>query len=137
MLKSRSLPEICPYSEFFWSIFSCIWTEYGEILHLFVFSRNARKTPNMDTFHAVDIFKDLAFYLKLFNKLYNIGCSDYSTKLVMMDRFFESFWFVWQRNVGLNLFPTGTITKDFQHLKTLAHREQDLKLPTVFFVVSK
>ena len=26
------LREKCPYSEFFWSIFSRIWTEYGEIL---------------------------------------------------------------------------------------------------------
>ena len=26
-----SLREKCPYSEFFWSVFSCIWTEYGEM----------------------------------------------------------------------------------------------------------
>ena len=26
-----SLGEKCPYSEFFWSIFSRTWTEYGEI----------------------------------------------------------------------------------------------------------
>ena len=31
----------CPYSELFWSAFSRIRTEYGEI------------TPNTDTFHAV------------------------------------------------------------------------------------
>ena len=24
------LREMCPYSEFFWSVFSCIQTEYGE-----------------------------------------------------------------------------------------------------------
>ena len=31
--KVRTLREKCPYSEFFWSVFSRIWTEYGEILH--------------------------------------------------------------------------------------------------------
>ena len=25
-----SMREKCPYSEFFWSVFSGIWTEYGE-----------------------------------------------------------------------------------------------------------
>ena len=28
-----SLREKCPYSGLFWSAFSCIWTEYGEILN--------------------------------------------------------------------------------------------------------
>ena len=33
MQRSMELPlrEKCPYSEFFWSIFPRIWTEYGEI----------------------------------------------------------------------------------------------------------
>ena len=39
------LREKCLYSEFFWSVFSHIHTEYGEI--------RTRKTLNMDTFHAV------------------------------------------------------------------------------------
>ena len=29
--KCLTLPEKCPYWEFFWSVFSRIWTEYGEI----------------------------------------------------------------------------------------------------------
>ena len=29
--KPTTLREKCPYSEFFWSVFSGIWTEYGEI----------------------------------------------------------------------------------------------------------
>ena len=28
---SKALHEKCPYSEFFWSVFSRIWTEYGEM----------------------------------------------------------------------------------------------------------
>ena len=28
----HTLSEKCPYSEFFWSVYSCIWIEYEEIL---------------------------------------------------------------------------------------------------------
>ena len=31
LVKTLSLREKCPYSEFFYSIFFSIWTEYGEI----------------------------------------------------------------------------------------------------------
>ena len=34
----RSLLEKCPYSEFFWSVLSCIRSEYGEIWSIFPFS---------------------------------------------------------------------------------------------------
>ena len=44
LVKLLTLLEKCPYSEFFWSVFSLIWTEHGE---------KRRKTPNTDTFHAV------------------------------------------------------------------------------------
>ena len=48
----------CLFSEFFWSVFSRIWTEYGEIPSVSPYSvrmqeTTARKTPNTDTFHAV------------------------------------------------------------------------------------
>ena len=39
VLKPRkTLPEWCPYSEFFWSVFSRIRTEYGEILRISPYS---------------------------------------------------------------------------------------------------
>ena len=46
------------YSEFFWSVFSRIRTEYGEVgVYLRIQSRcgkmRTRKTPNTGTFHAV------------------------------------------------------------------------------------
>ena len=55
---------VWPYSEFFWSVFSRIWTEYGEIFcisQIFCISlcsirmreNTEQKNPNMDTFHAV------------------------------------------------------------------------------------
>ena len=31
--ENQALRKKCPYSEFFWSVFSCIRTEYGEILN--------------------------------------------------------------------------------------------------------
>ena len=31
----KTLHEKCPYSEFFWSVFSRIWSEYGERISLY------------------------------------------------------------------------------------------------------
>ena len=45
LLKKFQLLEKRPYSEFFWSLFSHIWAEYGKI--------PTRKTPNTGTFHVV------------------------------------------------------------------------------------
>ena len=48
--------EKCPYSEFFWSVFSRVWSEYGEIPPLIQSECGkirTRKIPNMETFHAV------------------------------------------------------------------------------------
>ena len=51
-----ALREKSQYSEFFWSVFSRIWTEYLEILSLCIQSKCGkiwtRKTSNTDTFHA-------------------------------------------------------------------------------------
>ena len=44
------------YSEFFWSVFSRIRTEYAEISLRIQYEcrkTRTRKSPNMDTFHAV------------------------------------------------------------------------------------
>ena len=61
-----TLREMCPYSEFFWPVFSRIRTEYGEIRSISPHSvrlrentdqkklhKVTRKTPYLDTFHAV------------------------------------------------------------------------------------
>ena len=59
-----------PYSEFFWYVFSCIWTEYGEILRNAPYSvrmreNRTKKTPNTDTFHVLFVHsvKKPKFYL--------------------------------------------------------------------------
>ena len=41
-----TLREKCPYSEFFWSIFSHIWTEYGEILRISPYSVRMRENTD-------------------------------------------------------------------------------------------
>ena len=53
-VASSSLPKRCRWSEFFWSVFSCIRTVYENIrIHSECGKIRTRKTPNMDTFHAV------------------------------------------------------------------------------------
>ena len=51
LLHMHSLREKCPKMEFFWSVFSCIRTEYGEIRSISPYSvqmwenRNQKKLP--------------------------------------------------------------------------------------------
>ena len=49
-IQSITLREKCPYSELFWSAFSHIWTEYGEILRISPYS--ARMRENTDQNHS-------------------------------------------------------------------------------------
>ena len=67
-----SLREKCPYSKLFWSAFSHIRTEYGEILRISPYSvrmqENAGKmrtriTPNTDTFYAVKLTKKFSTWV--------------------------------------------------------------------------
>ena len=43
---SGALREKCPYSGFFWSVFSRIWTEYGEILRISAYSVRMRQNAD-------------------------------------------------------------------------------------------
>ena len=52
-----SLCKMGPYSELFWSVFSCIRTEYGESE---CWKIRTRITPNTDTFHLVYGYRCLA-----------------------------------------------------------------------------
>ena len=59
--KTVNTREKCMYSELFWSGFSSVRTEYGEIRIVSLCIRSecgkmrTRITPNMDTFYAVSI----------------------------------------------------------------------------------
>ena len=59
-LQNRALREKCSYSEFFWSVFPCIWIEYSVSLRIQSECGKIRtkKTLNTDTFHAV-VFRTL------------------------------------------------------------------------------
>ena len=50
--------KACPYSEFFWSAFSSIWTEHGEIrsIQFQCGKMQARITLNTDTFYVVCVW---------------------------------------------------------------------------------
>ena len=56
------LRKKCPYSELFWSAYSRIRTEYGEILRISPYSvrMRTRITPNTDTFYAMLTFVEIA-----------------------------------------------------------------------------
>ena len=54
----NTLREKCLYSEFYWPVFSCIWTECGEIrvsrrIQSECGKIGTRKSPNTDTFHTM------------------------------------------------------------------------------------
>ena len=56
--NSIALQKKCLHSEFFWSVFSRIWTEYGDLQSKSPYSvrmqENADlKNPNTDTFQAM------------------------------------------------------------------------------------
>ena len=63
--QEQALREQCLYSEFFRSVFSSIWTEYGEMRSISLYSAHMRentvkkKTPNTDTFHAEKLIHDI------------------------------------------------------------------------------
>ena len=48
ILSSIPLREKCPYSEIFWSAFSRIWTEYGEILRVSPYSVRIRENADQN-----------------------------------------------------------------------------------------
>ena len=42
-----ALREKCPYSELFWSVFSRIWTEYGEIIRISPYSIQVQENTDL------------------------------------------------------------------------------------------
>ena len=59
--EHKTLRKNCPDTEFFWSIFSRIWTGYGDLRTKSPYSAQIRehtdqKTPYLDTFHAVKMY---------------------------------------------------------------------------------
>ena len=57
----------CPYSEFFWSLFSRIRTEYGEIQSISVFSPNAGKYRPEKLYEYEHFSHSVTFFRNLFS----------------------------------------------------------------------
>ena len=50
----HSLRKKCPYADLFWSVFSRIWTQYGDIRKISKCGKiRTNVTTNKDTFHTV------------------------------------------------------------------------------------
>ena len=67
-----SLGKKCPNSEFFWSVYLRIWTEYGDLQANFLFSLYAEKygeekRPSLDIVHALCFIQKLLKFLS-YNK---------------------------------------------------------------------
>ena len=48
IFTTLALREKCPYSELFWSVFSHIWTEYGEIQSISPYSVQMRENTDQN-----------------------------------------------------------------------------------------
>ena len=63
----ETLRENCPNTEFFfWSVFSGIWTEYGEILRISPYSVRMRENMDQENFRIWTLFKQWESPLELF-----------------------------------------------------------------------
>ena len=78
------LHEKCLYLEFFWSVFSRIRTEYGEILSMFVFSPNAGKC-GQEKFQIRTLFTQCLCLKKL--SLFGIFIHHVPFKLIFFKQF--------------------------------------------------
>ena len=96
---SLAVREKCPYLELFWSVFSRIRIEYGQIRSIFTCSVQMRKmrtkiTPNTDTFYAVlDPLKYLwcSFFAKIINSFQlNIEKQTWKVKVTFCKRCFKT-----------------------------------------------
>ena len=56
---SLSQREKCPYSELFWSAFSGIWTEHGEILRIYPHSVQMRENTDQNNSECGDILRSV------------------------------------------------------------------------------
>ena len=66
-----ALPEKCPYSEFFWSICSRIWTEYWEIWSIFPYSVRMRENTDQKNSEHGHFLRSVE--VRLFRTLSNIN----------------------------------------------------------------
>ena len=57
-----ALCEMCPNTEFFWSVFSCIRTEYGEIRNIFPYPLRMRQNTDQKKLRIWTLFTHAVYY---------------------------------------------------------------------------
>ena len=62
IFSGPTLREECPNTSFCWSVFSCIQTEYGEIISPYLFSPNAGK-------HGTEKVRNSTLFTQCWGKL--------------------------------------------------------------------
>ena len=94
-LSSLTLHEKCPYSELFWSAFSPIWNEYGEILRISLYS--VRMWENMD--------QNNSEYGLLLCSVIFVKKNHFSIQIhhnpICTDTF---FWILWRIEINVGIF---------------------------------
>ena len=55
-----TLPDKCPYLDLFWSAFSCIRTEYGEILRISLYSVRMRENADQNNSEYVHFLHNMS-----------------------------------------------------------------------------
>ena len=89
LTEKLSLCEKCPYSELFWSAFSRIWTEYGEILRISPYSVRMLKNVDQNNYeyghflHSVFIIKSFENKQLLNKKSELVNTCRYKNKLLL------------------------------------------------------
>ena len=89
-----TLREKCPYWELFWSAFSSIWTEYGEILRISPYSVLIRKNAEQNKSEYGHALSSVRFYDKMdlpirMTIIFNLK-QRYSIHLKFEDKFLTS-----------------------------------------------
>ena len=67
-VQFETLRKTCPYSELFWSVFSRIWTEHGEILRISPYLVGIRENTNQNNSEYGHFLRS-----KTFEKIYLKG----------------------------------------------------------------
>ena len=75
-----TLREKCPYSELFWSVFSRIWTEYGEILHISPYSVRMLEKADQNS-------SEYGHFLRNEWKYYFLILTNYGDEICRLNRF--------------------------------------------------
>ena len=58
-----TLRDKCLYLEFFWSVFSSIWTEYGEILRISMYSVRMRENTDWKNSEYGHFSRSVTYYV--------------------------------------------------------------------------